>query len=255
MYLIGTTDIRFSGDIAALRASRDEVDYLLAETNRVFPGAGLKADDIHYAYAGVRPLPYREKGPESAITRKHIIKENTDVARGLISIIGGKLTTYRHLAEQAIDRVGKISHRKLPDCRTQDTLLPGAHRLEEARKVLDDFGQLSQPGVERLLKIYGGRAINLVELAKAEPDLSKTLDAGQSVLAAEVVFAIRQEIARTLSDIVHRRMMLGLNADQGRDLYVPIARLAADEFQWSDDERSAELDALIAYSDSFVGEY
>ena len=107
-FLIGTTDIRYDGDLDHIRASRDEVDYLLAETNRVFPQAALDVEDIHYAYAGVRPLPRREKGPESSITRRHIINRNRRVADNLVSIIGGKLTTYRNLAEQCVDRLAKI---------------------------------------------------------------------------------------------------------------------------------------------------
>lgn len=255
LYLIGTTDIRFKGDIAELRASTEEVEYLLSESNRVFPEAALKKEDIHYAYAGVRPLPYREKGPESAITRRHIIKENRKVARGLVSIIGGKLTTYRNLAEQTVNKVGKLLHRKLPACRTHDALLPGAYRIDEAREALEGLDELSPAGVERLLSIYGGRAASLAELVANEPALATVLDPAQSVLAAEVVFAIREEMIRTLTDIVHRRMMVGLGADQGRDLYSAIAVLAADELGWTDEQRAAELDTLVSYSDSFVGEY
>ena len=255
LYLIGTTDLRFEGDIATLRASREEVDYLLNETNRVFPDAKLTTADIHYAYTGVRPLPYQEKGPESAITRRHIIKENRQIAAGLISIIGGKLTTYRNLAEQTIDRVGKLLGRKLPDCRTHDTLLPGAYRLDEARNALEALDALAQPGVERLLAIYGGRASAIVELAGSESALDRTIDANRTVLAAEVVFAIREEMVRTLTDIVFRRMMLGFGANQGRDLYVAVADLAADELRWSMDEREAQLADLTAYSDSFVVKY
>ncbi|MDH3533464.1 MAG: FAD-dependent oxidoreductase, partial [Gammaproteobacteria bacterium] len=255
LYLIGTTDIRFEGDIAALRASREEVDYLLRETNRVFPNARLTSDAIHYAYSGVRPLPYREKGPESAITRRHIIKENSEIARGMISIIGGKLTTYRHLAEQTVKQLGKLLGRKLPACRTQNALLAGAYRLAEARAALESFAELSQAGVARLLRIYGGRAIQVLELAKTEPRLSKTIDANKSVMTAEVVFALREELARTLTDIVYRRLMLGFGADQGRELYQDIADIAAAELGWSDEQRAAELNALSAYSDSFVGEY
>lgn len=251
LYLIGTTDIRYDGDLAEIRASRAEIDYLLAETNRVFPAAALGLDDIYYAYAGVRPLPRREKGPESAITRRHIIKNNRKIARGLISIIGGKLTTYRNLAEQTVNRVGKLLGRQLPECRTQDNLLPGAYRLDEARLALESFKGLSAKGVERLLSIYGGRAIELIDLATAEPPLQKTVDEERSVLAAEVVFSIREEMARTLIDIVHRRTMIGLAADQGRALYEVIAAIAADEFGWNDSQRHAELRALHAYSDSF----
>ena len=255
LYLIGTTDLRYEGDIAALRASREEVDYLLNETNRVFPQAELKVEDIHYAYTGVRPLPYQEKGPESAITRRHIIKENRDIASGLISIIGGKLTTYRNLAEQTIDRVGKLLGRKLPDCRTHDTLLPGTYRIEEARSALETLDALSPPGVERLLAIYGGRAAAIADLAGSEPALGQTVDANRTVLAAEVVFTIREEMVRTLTDIVYRRMMVGFGANQGRDLYAAIADLAAGEFQWTADERKAQLAELTAYSDSFVVKY
>lgn len=241
LYLIGTTDIRFDGDLNAVRASDAEVDYLLKETNRVFPAADLARDDIHYAYAGVRPLPRRERGPESSISRKHIIRKNRRIARGLISIIGGKLTTYRNLAEQTVDRLGKVLGRKLPDCRTQETLLPGAYRIEEARDRLTAMDDLSVTDVERLLGLYGGRSIELATLADGE---------SCSLLEAEVLFAIREEMARTLADIVHRRLMIGFDADQGRAKYEKIASVAAAELAWDVDERDAQLSTLIAYSDS-----
>ncbi len=250
-FLIGTTDIRYDGDLAEIRASREEVDYLLAETNRVFPAAQLTADDIHFAYAGVRPLPKHDKGPESSITRRHIILKNSKIAHGLISIIGGKLTTYRSLAEQTVDRLGKSLGRKLPACRTRDTLLPGAYRIEEARSALVSLGVLSSAGVDRLLGVYGGRATALVGYASCDPELRRSIDEEATVLAAEVVFAVREEMARTLIDIVYRRLMLGLSADQGRAMYEDVATIAAAACNWDGARRSAELAALIAYSDSF----
>lgn len=249
-YLIGTTDIRFTGDLNKIRASESEIDYLLLETNRVFPDAKLGKGDIHFAYAGVRPLPHRSKGPESAITRKHIIKKNNKIAKGLISIIGGKLTTYRHLAEQVVNCVAKVLGRKLPECRSNDTLLPGAYRLTDAREVLTTIEDISDKGTERLLNIYGGRAIELVELARAMPEIGTWLDSDRSVLAAEVVFAIREEMALTLADVVHRRLMIGLSATQGRELYDVVANIAAAEFGWDEAERTSGLDALLKYSDS-----
>ncbi len=250
-YLIGTTDIRYDGDLGEIRANPEEIDYLLAETNRVFPQARLTAEKINFAYAGVRPLPKRDKGPESSITRRHIIRKNRNIARGLISIIGGKLTTYRNLAEQTVDRLGRVMGRKLPDCRTREMLLPGAYRLHEARSALESLDCLSAKGVERLLGIYGGRAIDLASLAGDEPDLMRCIDNAESVLAAEVAFSIRDEMAQTLADIVHRRLMIGLSRDQGREMYESIATIAAKEFNWNGDQRSAELADLNVYSDSF----
>ena len=250
-YLIGTTDIRYDGGLEKIRANPQEIDYLLAETNRVFPQARLTVDNISFAYAGVRPLPKRDKGPESSITRRHIIRKNRKIARGLISIIGGKLTTYRNLAEQTVDRLGRVMGRKLPDCRTREMLLPGAYRLNEARAALESLDCLSAKGVERLLGIYGGRAIDVANLAGDEPALMRCIDSTESVLAAEVAYSIREEMAQTLADIVHRRLMIGLSRDQGRDMYESIATIAAREFNWNDDKRSAELVDLNVYSDSF----
>jgi len=251
LLLIGTTDIRYEDSLQEIRASRAEVDYLLAETNRVFPSARLQASDIHYAYAGVRPLPHRTKGPESAISRKHVIKKNSGIAKGLISIIGGKLTTYRHLAEQTVDRVGKMLRRRMAPCRTHDTPLPGGWGLDEAKDGLESTGSLSERGIDRLVSIYGGRATQLVELCRSDTALAECIDPERTVLAAEVVFAIREEMARTLTDIIYRRLMLGLDADQGRPHYEAIAAIAAAELDWDAQRKMEELHALKRYSDSF----
>lgn len=247
-YLIGTTDIRYDEDLDHIRASGAEVDYLLTETNRVFDRAALTRADIHYAYAGVRPLPYKEEGPESAITRRHIIKSNKEIARGLLSIVGGKLTTYRNLAEQAVDKLAGLQHLKTSPCRTRDTDLPGAFGIDRARAALSALDLLSDAGVERLLGIYGGRAEAIAELSKGEH--AHTLGEDGRVLAAEVIFAIREEFALTLEDIVFRRTMIGFDADQGRTRYNEIAAIAAAETGWSPDQKAQQLDELVKYAES-----
>lgn len=250
LFLIGTTDIRYDEDPAEVRASAAEVDYLLAETNRVFPDAALTVDDVHYAYAGIRPLPQRMHGPESAITRKHIIKSHRRVVRGLFSIVGGKLTTYRNLAEQTVDKIGKALGRRLPECRTHDTVLPGGWGLEQAREALAAMPALSGDGIDRLLQIYGGRAAGIAAVAKERPELAGCIDEAAMLPEAEIAFVIGEELPRTLIDIVYRRMMIGLDADQGRPHYARIAELAAAEFGWDGNRTADELRSLEAYSNS-----
>ncbi len=246
-YLIGTTDIRYHGDPADATASRDEIDYLLSETNRVFTRARLTRDDVHFAYAGVRPLPIQSRKAESAITRRHIIKNHQRNARGLLSLIGGKLTTYRSLAEQVTDRVAKMLG-GAGDCRTREAFLPGATGIAAARADATGFEGLSAEGAARLLRTYGGRARKVLDLAYERPELASPLDAGRTVLAAEVAFAVREEFARHLTDLLHRRMMVGLSADLGESLAEPIAQAAARELGWSDADKRRELDALRAYN-------
>jgi glycerol-3-phosphate dehydrogenase len=247
-YLIGTTDIRVDADPADVRASDDEIRYLIAETNRVFPQANLHPKGIHFAYAGVRPLPYRKKGPESAITRKHIIKKHRGRARGLISIIGGKLTTYRNLAEQVVDRVQKLAGGRISACRTAETQLPGAIGFESAGDKLAGIGSLSAEGCRRISTIYGGRVRRLQELVAAEPGLGKTLDAENTVLTAEIALAVRDEFALKLSDIVHRRLMIGLSADLGAHITLSIAAAAAAELGWSSEDAERQLSVLNAHN-------
>ena len=247
-YLIGTTDIHYGRNPDAARASRKEIRYLLNETNLVFPAAGLTADDIHFAYAGVRPLPRRKKGPESAITRRHIIKRHRRPLHGIISIIGGKLTTYRHLAEQTVDRIDRKLDAKLPPCSTSSTPLPGATGIEDAQERLKSFAGLSEHGRERIIGIYGGRATAILELAAADAGLSKVIDAEKSVLAAEVVFAIRREYAKNLTDLMHRRLMLGLSADQGVEVADAVAAIAATELGWDAHEVERQQRMLRDYN-------
>ncbi len=242
-YLIGTTDIRYTGDPGDASASGDEIEYLLCETNRVFPRAGLGPGDIHFAYAGVRPLPRQRKGPESAITRRHIIKRHKN-ARGLLSVIGGKLTTYRNLAEQVTDKAIGLLNRGQATCHTRETLLPGASGLAAAEARLRDFDSLSAQGRERLLAVYGGRARNILDLAHERSELAGTVDTDRSVSAAEVVFVIRHEFARHLEDIIHRRTMTGLSPDLGASAAEGIAAVAAAELGWDAAETGRQLQAL-----------
>jgi glycerol-3-phosphate dehydrogenase len=245
-YLIGTTDIRYDGDPADVKAGKEEIDYLLTETNRVFPAANLSSADIHFAYAGVRPLPKRDKGPESAITRKHIIFKHRKQAKGLISIIGGKLTTYRNLAEQAVDAAIRKLKTDVKPCQTRSLPLPGGIDLDDAQVRLRGTG-LSEQCVARLLGIYGSRVIDLMDSAGSEFP-GPYVDEEELVLVAEVAFSLQHEMAVNLTDIMHRRLMVGLRPDQGNSMADRVAVIAAEVAGWDNAERNRQLTALQEYN-------
>ena len=115
LYLIGTTDVRFEGDPDEVRCEDWEIDYLLSETNLAIPGAHLTRDEIVSTYSGVRPLPFQSS------TRRHFIREHPQLPN-LLSIVGGKLTTYRSLAEEAVDLIFKKLGKNSPACRTTEIL-------------------------------------------------------------------------------------------------------------------------------------
>lgn len=241
LVLIGTTDIRYQGDPGDVTASAEEVDYLIEETNAVFPSAGLSRASIHYTYAGVRPLPRHDKGPESAITRKHIILTHRGLAKGLMSIIGGKLTTYRNLAELVVNKSMRELRGEFDECQTRERPLPGCVDLDDAtRKVMASPG-ISTACANRLLSIYGSRALDILTLSAEQPGF---IDEAETVLVAEVLHAIRKEFAATLTDIVHRRLMIGLMPDQGRAMIASIVDIATRDLSWDKKRRLRELDRL-----------
>ncbi len=228
-YLIGTTDVRFDDDPDEVRTENWEIDYLLAETNRAFPDAKLTRDHILYTYCGVRPLPATSDKDEQNITRRHFIREHPKL-QNVLSIVGGKLTTYRSLAEECVDLVFRKLKRPSPPCTTASEPLPGAQGFastgtrtsqEESKEPKNRTGQEGRlapapSGVnQRLLRIYGSRAGEIIQLAARNARLAKPFNKTANVLTAEVVFAFEQEFAKSLADCMWRRTMLGLNADSG----------------------------------------
>lgn len=117
VYLIGTTDVRFEGDPDEVRCEPWEIDYLLSETNEALPGAQLTRDNILETYSGVRPLPVAGDKDEQSITRRHFIREHPKLPN-LLSIVGGKLTTYRSLAEESVNLIFQKLGRNSPPCNT-----------------------------------------------------------------------------------------------------------------------------------------
>ena len=247
LYLIGTTDTRYDGNLDRVIAEDWEIDLLLDETNRVIPSAKLTRDSVRYTYAGVRPLPHAPGESEGEITRRHIVHdhETTGSTRGLISIVGGKLTTYRELAEQCVDLVvGKLG-RAAVRSRTAEIPLPGGKTDLPWGDFAASFARksgLSRQTVEHLLRVYGARAPEVLASAST-PELREVFDPFTGAIAAEVPWAYREEGARTLADVIARRTMVGLGPDAGIGADVAAAEIARAALDWDTAKVDAEVDA------------
>ena len=228
-YLIGTTDVRFEGDPGDVRVESWEVDYLLAETNRAFPKAGLTRDNVLYTYSGVRPLPFTKNEDEQNITRRHFLRGHPQF-ENLVSVVGGKLTTYRSLAEECVDLVLRKLGRELSRSETATTPLPGAKKYLE-------FGREHRDAPEKIpshwLRIYGSRAKHVATVAKRL----------NGVFDAEIVFAFESEFAKTLADCFLRRTMIGLNGDLGLSEIGVAAEVGKRLLGWSEERARREVEA------------
>jgi glycerol-3-phosphate dehydrogenase len=247
LFLIGTSDNRYDGDLDRVVAEEREIDLLLAETNRVIPTANLTREHVRYTYAGVRPLPYAPDESEGSVTRRHIVRDHGDSGgpRGLISIVGGKLTTYRELAEQTVNLVLRKLGRAVGRSRTAERPLPGGR----TGLPWDDFAAsfartsgLPRQSTEHLLRIYGARAPTLLATAST-PRLREVFDPLTGAIAAEVPWAYHQEGARTLTDAIARRTMTGLGPDAGIGADSAAAQIARDVLGWDAAKADAEVDA------------
>jgi glycerol-3-phosphate dehydrogenase len=259
LYLIGTTDTRYDGDLDDVVATDEEIAYLIEETNGLIPGAALSAEQVLYTYAGVRPLPAPGVGSkerdEGAITRNHVIHDHAgrDVPEGeriegLLSIVGGKITTYRRLSEETVDQAVKKLGRKADKCRTHQVPLPGgtAYPFEGFRERFRVTSGLPAETADRLLRIYGTRAAEALDFADGSPELREPFDEDSGAIGAEVVFSLRTELAETLADVVARRTLIGYGAHAGLTAIDAAAEIAVRHAGWSDERAAREVAAFRA---------
>jgi glycerol-3-phosphate dehydrogenase len=246
LLLIGTTDERFDGDPGSASIDERELEYLAAETERVFPGAGGLAQRVLYTHTGVRPLPHRPRGAAGAITRRHLIRAHTRVD-GLISIVGGKLTTHRALAEDVLRKLRRYWPR-LPPSPTRDRPLPGALDAADRDALLRALTrELGAAQARRLWGIYGGGAAEIAELARGDRECGAIV-AGE-LLGAELEHAVTAERAVTLEDVLQRRCMIGLNRSFGCDEAPAAAEWLVRRGHWG---RERAADELTAYRELAV---
>ncbi len=245
--ILGTTDTPYDGALDGLSLTREDLDYVLDASNAVFKH-DLVEEDVLGAWAGVRPL-IRQVGSESMsdISRRHTLVEGSG---GLLTITGGKLTTYRRMAKDVVDRIVDRDDRKAR-CRTDEIPLSGTRPMAELVAETTEsaaFLGLSEEVAASLVRQCGETAAHVLSLVAADPSLGVLLSPHAPHIAAEVVHAARSEGASTVDDVFSRRTRLSLRA---KDAALPSALLAARLLarETGQDEGWAQRQVL-AYADA-----
>lgn len=249
-YWVGTTDIRYEGDLDHVRSSKEEIEYLLREVNFVFPLADLTEEQVFYSIAGVRPLPRTKSDTEEAeITRRHIIYDHDEEdIDGLISIIGGKLTTYRNLAEETVDYVFKKLDMEAPPCQTDSIPISGGE-IEDIRQFIGENAArfatngLTAEQITYFISLYGTNFKTILAMADKQPDLCARLSPAQPAIKAQIAYAVLQEKAKTLADIYLRRTGVGISGSKGLDCAEQGAKLMGKILDWPRKRIRKEIDA------------
>ena len=231
-WLIGTTDTDWDLDKAHPAATAADIDYLLEHVNKVL-AVPLTRDDVEGVYAGLRPLLAGESDQTSKLSREHIVAHSVP---GLVVVAGGKWTTYRIMAKDAIDEAVAALDGKISESITEDIALLGAEGYHAAwnkrGKLARAFG-VHKVRIEHLLNRYGVLTDELLDLIRERPELQEPLPGADDYIAAEVVYAATHEGALHLEDVLARRTRISIEAwDRGVSAAPVVAELMAAELGW-----------------------
>lgn len=241
-WIIGTTDTDWKLDLAHPAASRSDIDYILGHVNKLLADP-LDHEDVVGVYAGLRPLLFGESDSTSKLSREHAV---SSPVRGLTVIAGGKYTTYRVMAKDAVDAAVHGLERNVPKCVTENIPLVGAEGYLGAynsRNLTAERAGMRVSRIEHLLGRYGTLINELLELIEADPELGKPLDSAPEYLRAEVVYAASHEGAQHLDDILTRRTRISIEVpDRGDAAAAEVARLVAPVLGWDERHVSEEIE-------------
>ena len=248
-WIIGTTDTAWDLDKAHPAASRADIDYVLEHVNKLLREP-LDHDDVEGVYAGLRPLLTGESEPTSRISREHTV---VTPVPGLVMIAGGKLTTYRLMARDAVDAAAHslrtTGNLTIRDSITEQVRLLGADGYEtrsNQRVLLSRRSGLHVARIDHLLGRYGGLVDDLLALVKERPELAAPLAGADDYLLAEVVYAVSHEGARHLDDVLTRRTRISIETfDRGVAAAPLVARLMSDELGWDERRVDEEVDHYL----------
>ena len=242
--IVGTTETPAESGPESIRANRRDVQYLLRAANHYFPAASLRDADVISAWAGIRPLVAHAGTAANDASREHHIATS---ASGLISVTGGKLTTFRAMASEIVDVVeGALGRTTQTASVTSDAALPGAGDQSHDAELLAAQSVIPESETaEQLVRAYGDRWRMVWGLCEREPLLGDRLDPNLPYIAAEVVWAAVAEGAWTVADVLMRRMPIAYERrDAGRALASPVAALLGRVHRW---DAAAVADAAAAY--------
>jgi len=241
-WIIGTTDTEWDLDKAHPAASRTDIDYLLGLVNGVLRQP-LTYEDVEGVYAGLRPLLSGESEETSRLSREHAVSQPV---AGLVTIAGGKYTTYRLMARDAVDAAARSLDRRVPASVTDHTPLLGAVGYQAAWNQRDRLAAqsgLHVARIEHLLRRYGSRISELLDLVAADPALGRPIRGADDYLCAEAVYAASHEGALHLDDVLTRRTRISIETwDRGVAAAEHVAQLVAGVMGWTDDDLKREVE-------------
>jgi glycerol-3-phosphate dehydrogenase len=245
-WILGTTDDDWVYDKAHPAASSRDIDYVLTQVNEVL-AVPLTRADISGVYAGLRPLLSGEQEDTSQLSREHAISHSP---RGMVSVAGGKYTTYRVMARDAVDAAVEDLGRYTPPCVTEHIPLVGAdgfHALANQVQSLAVDLRLPTWRVDHLLNRYGALLEDVLAPAADDPSLSEPVPGAGEYLMAEVRYAATHEAALHLDDVLTRRTRISIETPhRGVESAPSVARLLAATLGWDEATRDAEVDAYVA---------
>ncbi len=244
-WLIGTTDTDWHLDKAHPAATAADIDYLLEHVNAVV-GVPLTREDVEGVYAGLRPLLAGESEETSKLSREHLVAHSVP---GLVVIAGGKWTTYRIMAKDAINAAVDALDGKIPDSTTMEIALVGAEGYQaawNARGRIAAKSGLHIARIEHLLNRYGTMAEDLLELVRSDPSLGEPLPGADDYVGAEVVYAASHEGALHLEDVLARRTRISIEAwDRGVSAAPVAAKLMAGVLGWDAEREEHEVQVYL----------
>jgi glycerol-3-phosphate dehydrogenase len=244
-WIIGTTDTDWKLDKAHPAATRADIDYLLDHVNRVL-ATPLSHEDVEGVYAGLRPLLAGESDSTSKLSREHVVAHS---APGLVVVAGGKYTTYRVMAKDAVDEAAQALPGRTPESTTDTVPLLGGvgyHAVWNQRETLAESAGLHVARVEHLLRRYGTLTHELLALMAEQPELREPLPGMEDYLKAEVVYAASHEGALHLTDVLTRRTRISIEAwDRGISAAPEAAALMAPVLGWDEARTKEEIEIYL----------